>query len=69
MGERKNAVYSGLNRIRKKRGMTRPELAERMGLEKTTIDKYLSGSREVGSKKLKMFADILECSIDEFFTE
>ena len=54
-----------LMRIRKEKGVTRKELAERLGVPYTTLRNYEKGSREPGHKTLITLSQMFDVSVDD----
>ena len=54
-----------LVRIRKERGITRKDLAEKLGIPYTTLRNYEKGDREPGHKTLISLSLIFDVSVDE----
>ena len=53
-----------LKLIRRKKGLSQAEFAERMGVSQNTISQWESGARIPNAISLKKMAQILECSTD-----
>ena len=62
MGENFN---DNLRAARERKGMTQKELAENIGVAKSTYSLYESGNREPNVQTIKKIADILNVSADE----
>lgn len=62
MGDKFN---ENLRIARERRGFTQKEMAERLGVAKSTYSLYESGNREPGVPTIKKIADILCVSADE----
>ena len=54
-----------LRAIRKRRGMTQAKLAEAMGLEQPTIQRYENGTRDPSLSQALEIANVLGVSLDE----
>lgn len=50
---------------RERKGMTQKEVAEKIGVAKSTYSLYESGNREPNVQTIKKIADLLETSADE----
>lgn len=61
MSERFN---DNLKRTRLKRGFSQKEVAEKIGVAKSTYSLYESGNREPNVETIKKIADILDVSAD-----
>lgn len=62
MGEKFN---ENLRTARERKGMSQKELAELVGVAKSTYSLYESGNREPNVQTIKKIADILSTSADE----
>lgn len=62
MGENFN---ENLKTARERRGLSQKEMAERIGVAKSTYSLYESGNREPNVQTIKKIADILNVSADE----
>lgn len=56
-----------LNSLMKRRNITQEEMARRLKTTQPMIHRYLSGESIPNIITFKKMADILECSLDEFF--
>ena len=56
-----------IKRMREKKGMKQKELAEEMGIERSTIAKWETGATNPATEKLPKLASILGCTIDALF--
>ena len=56
-----------LKELRKEKGMSQSDLADRVGLKQTTISQYENGSRKPDLNTAKRIADTLNISLDTFF--
>lgn len=54
-----------LNCIRKSKGISRKELAERVGVTERRLEGWEYGEREPDIKHLIALADALECTVDQ----
>lgn len=52
---------------RKKINMSQKELADKVGVDRTSIAKWESGAAIPAALKLPKIAEVLGCSIDELF--
>lgn len=62
MSERFN---ENLQKARERKNMTQKEVAERIGVAKSTYSLYESGNREPNVQTIKKIADLLNVSADE----
>ena len=53
-----------LKKMRKKRGLTQKELADLVGIKRSTVAGYESKDQEPSYEILKKISDTLKCSID-----
>lgn len=51
--------------IRKKRGLTQKQLADRLGVKQQNVSDWERGERSPSVKNLKKLADVLNCRIDD----
>lgn len=61
-----------LQEIRKKKGMTQKELAEKIGVSEWTIKAYEQGKRALENATIDIILDLciaLECSVEELFAD
>lgn len=56
---------NGLKELRKHRGLTQSELAEKIGIDENTIIRYENGTLFPARKRLLQLQDLLGCSFDE----
>ena len=65
--ERKRRVkkLEKLLKMRKIKGLSQIELAEKIGVKSNTISQYESGKRNPNFKILKKLAKVLNCTVDE----
>ena len=61
----KNAYLKNLKSIRQSLGMSQLDLANSLGLERSTVAKYETGDREPALETLCKIADLLQVSLDE----
>ena len=54
-----------LKEIRLARGMTQEQLADKVGIERTSITNYELGTREPSLDTLRKLAEALDCTLDE----
>ena len=59
------AFYDRLKESRIKSGLTQEQLAEKLGIAKSTLSGYESGNREPNVQTIKKIADVLNVSADE----
>lgn len=62
MGENFN---ENLRAVRERKGLTQKEVAESIGVAKSTYSLYESGNREPNIQTIKKIADLLNTSADE----
>ena len=62
MGEYFN---ENLRRVREQKGLSQKDVAEKIGVAKSTYSLYESGNREPNVQTIKKIADVLEVSADE----
>ena len=58
-----------LKEIRKERGLTQGELAEKIGTNQNNISRYEKNEREPNLKTLKNLSSALNCTLDELIGE
>jgi len=51
--------------LREKKGMTQKELAEKIGVSQQNISRWETGEVIPRIDKIKIIAEVLECTIDE----
>ena len=51
--------------MRKKRGLTQKQLADRLGVKQQNVSDWERGERSPSVKNLKKLAEILNCQIDD----
>lgn len=56
-----------LTRFRRKQGYTQHEMAEKLGISRSTYTNYENGNRTPDYDLLGKISDILDCSLDELF--
>lgn len=56
-----------IKKLREQKGMKQKELAEEMGIERSTIAKWETGATNPATEKLPKLARILGCTIDALF--
>lgn len=56
-----------LKYLREKAGMTQIELADKLGVDRSSVAKWECGDANPRSTMLPKLAQILNCSIDDFF--
>lgn len=54
-----------LRRLRKQEGMTQPQLAQRLGISRSTISMYERGEREPDLAQLQRIADLFQADTDQ----
>ena len=58
-----------LKELRKAKGITQTELAERLGIKRTTVSMWEMNASSPTARMIPALAAALECSIDELFRE
>ena len=58
---------TGLERIRKSRGLTQSDMANRIGIAVSTYSMYENGLRPVPLHVAQTVAEVLNCEINEIF--
>jgi transcriptional regulator with XRE-family HTH domain len=56
-------------KIRKEKGMTQNDLAEKLGLTSQAICNYEKGIREPNLATLRNMSTVLECTVDELLED
>ena len=56
--------YENLKNVREKKGISQKEMAERIGVAKSTYSMYESGSREPNLQTIRKIANVLDVSIE-----
>ena len=51
--------------MRKKRGLTQKQLADRLGVKQQNVSDWERGERSPSVKNLKKLSEILNCQIDD----
>ena len=54
-----------LAEIRKQKGLTQEELAQKLGVKDITISRYERGERQLTIEKAQAIANVLGCTISE----
>ena len=61
-----NNIGEIIKKLRERKGLTQEELAMKVGYTSaTTINKIESGANKLKQEKIKIFADVLECTVSE----
>ena len=61
-----NNIGEIIKKLRERKGLTQEELAAKVGYTSaTTINKIESGTNKLKQEKIKIFADVLECTVSE----
>ena len=61
-----NNIGEIIKKLRERKGLTQEELAMKVGYTSaTTINKIESGTNKLKQEKIKIFADVLECTVSE----
>lgn len=61
-----NNIGEIIKKLRERKGLTQEELAVKVGYTSaTTINKIESGANKLKQEKIKIFADVLECTVSE----
>ena len=63
----KTEFHKYLTVFRKQRGYTQAQLADKLGISRSTYANYESGSRSPDFETLERISDILNCTLDELF--
>ena len=63
----KTKFYEYLTLFRKQQGYTQQEMAEKLGISRSTYTNYEKGNRTPEYALLEKISDILDCSLDELF--
>lgn len=71
MDDKQIAIFVGdkIRTIRKSKGFTQKELAEKIGMGDTTIANYEKGIRTPKRNKIFKIAEVLNVSVEEFFPQ
>jgi len=56
-----------LDQILKSRGIKQSWLAKKLGVTRESVNHWVKGKNQPGTKNLKKIAEILNISLDEFF--
>jgi transcriptional regulator with XRE-family HTH domain len=56
-----------IKKLRKKRGLTQKQLAEKLGVQQTTISMWETGANRPNVDMLKPLAKILKCKVEDLF--
>ena len=59
----------GIKKLRKKKGLSQKELADKMAVDQTAISQWERGVSYPRVAKLQELAKVLECTIDELVME
>ncbi len=59
----------GLRCYRQRAGLTQAELADRLGVNRASIIAWESGAAWPSAAKLPLIADVLQCQIDELYSD
>lgn len=60
-------IVLNIEKIRKSKNLTQMQLAEKVGVERSTIAKWELGIAMPTAQKLPKIAEVLECTIDDLF--
>lgn len=60
-----NNFNENLKAVRERKGLSQKDIAERIGVAKSTYSLYESGNREPNVQNIKKIADVLSVSADE----
>ncbi len=63
----KTKFHEYLTKIRRQKGYTQAQMAEQIGVSRSTYTNYESGNRTPDYEVLERISDVLECSMDELF--
>ena len=56
-----------LTALRRKNGYTQAQIAQRLGISRSSYANYENGNRSPNFEVLEQIADVLDCSLDELF--
>lgn len=62
-------IGKAIRNIRKRKGMSGVFLANKVGIDPSTLSKYENNQRKVNSELLPIFANALDVSVEIFFDE
>jgi len=65
----KNKFAENLSKLRKERGYTQNTFADATGMQRNTIACYETGRRECDFDTLLLFAEVLNCTVDELLAD
>lgn len=60
-------IKTNIKTLREAKGYNQQQMAQLLGYTLTSYNKVEKGHRQMSTKKAKIAAVILECSMDEFF--
>ena len=63
----KTRFYEYLTKFRNLRGYTQAQMAEKLGISRSTYTNYESGNRSPDLETLEHISDVLGCTLDELF--
>ena len=63
----KTRFYECLTRVRNLRGYTQAQMAEKLGISRSTYTNYERGNRSPDLETLEHISDVLGCTLDELF--
>ena len=63
----KTRFYEYLTRVRNLRGYTQAQMAEKLGISRSTYTNYERGNRSPDLETLEHISDVLGCTLDELF--
>lgn len=64
---KKKTAHNNIEILRKRLGITRPQLAERLNTTETTIYRKERGDRKLSDREAKRYAEALRCEPEELF--
>lgn len=67
--EKKISIGQAIRTIRKRKGISAIFLANKVGIDPSTLSKYESNQRRVNVELLPIFASALDVSVQNFFEE
>lgn len=69
MAQTAKTFANNLKTIRLTRKLSRSKLAKRVGIHKSSIDRYEAGTRQPDIDTIKALAEALHCSVADLFGE
>ena len=65
----KGGIKLNIRKIRESNELTQEQLADKLGIGRTTVTMWESGESLPRADKLKKLAEILNCTVDELLRE